>query len=85
MASVSTDSKKIEAIWTPVAKAWFTQGPDDPRVTAIKVTPEEGFYWDTTSGKLISTFKMIASAITGKTFDVGVQGDLEVNPSLSKY
>jgi general stress protein 26 len=85
MATISTDMKKIEEIWTPLAKAWFTEGKDDPRVTAIRVTPEEGFYWDTKSGKLISTFKMIASAITGKTMDVGVRGELEVNPSLSKY
>lgn len=85
MASVTTDKKKIEEIWTPLAKAWFTEGKDDHRITALKVTPEEGFYWDTKSGKLISTFKMIASAITGKTSNVGVRGELEVNPSFSKY
>jgi general stress protein 26 len=82
MATISVDKKKIDEIWTPLARAWFTEGKDDPRITAIKVTPEEGFYWDTKSGRLISTFKMIASAITGKTADVGVRGELEVNPSL---
>lgn len=85
MAAISTDKKKIEEIWTPLAKAWFTEGKGDSRITVIRVAPEEGFYWDTKSGKLISTFKMIASAITGKTANVGVRGELEVNPSFSKY
>ena len=26
---------------------WFTEGVRDPRITVIKVTPEDGYYWDT--------------------------------------
>ncbi|MDQ2693096.1 MAG: pyridoxamine 5'-phosphate oxidase family protein, partial [Chloroflexota bacterium] len=28
-------------------ETWFTEGKDDPRVAAIKVTPTGGYYWDT--------------------------------------
>ena len=84
-ASIHTDRNKIEELWTPLAKAWFTQGKDDPNITAIKVRPEEGFYWDTKNGKMLSMFKILASAVTGKPMNVGVQGELEVNPSLSKF
>ena len=34
-----------------VVKTWFTGGMDDPRITAIKVVPTEGYYWDTKHGR----------------------------------
>jgi len=29
--------------WEPIVKTWFTEGANDPRITAIKITPEEGY------------------------------------------
>ena len=77
-ASISRDREKIDKYWSDIAKAWFTEGKDDPRITVIKVTPEEGFYWDTKDGKLISTIKILSSAITGKTLEEGVEGTISV-------
>ncbi|MBA4058682.1 MAG: general stress protein, partial [Marivirga sp.] len=77
-ASITRDRKKIDELWTDTAKAWFPEGKDDPRVTVVKVTPEEGFYWDTKDGKLISTIKILASAVTGKTLEEGVEGTISV-------
>jgi len=77
-ATASRDQKKIEELWTPIAKAWFSEGKEDPRVTVIKVKPEEAFYWDTKSGKIVSMFKILTSAIIGKTLSEGVEGKLTV-------
>ena len=77
-ASISRDREKINKYWNEIAKAWFTEGKDDPRITVIKVTPEEGFYWDTKDGKLVSMVKILASAVTGKTFEEGVEGTISV-------
>jgi general stress protein 26 len=77
-ASITRDKQKIDELWTDIAKAWFEDGKDDPRVTVIKVTPEEGFYWDTKNGKLISMIKILASAVTGKTMEEGVEGKISV-------
>ena len=77
-ASISRDPKKIDELWTDIAKAWFPEGKDDPRVTVIKVTPEEGFYWDTKEGKLVSMVKILASAVSGKTLEEGVEGTISV-------
>lgn len=76
-ATVSRDQQKIDELWSDIAKAWF-EGKDDPRVTVIKVTPEEGFYWDTKNGKLVSMIKILASAVSGKTFEEGVEGTISV-------
>jgi len=77
-ATVSRDRQKIDELWSDIAKAWFPQGKDDPRVTVIKVLPEEGFYWDTKDGKLVSMVKILASAVTGKTMQEGVEGTISV-------
>jgi general stress protein 26 len=77
-ASITRDRGKIDELWTNIAKAWFPEGKDDPRVTVIKVTPEQGFYWDTKDGKLVSMIKILASAVSGKTLKEGVEGTISV-------
>jgi general stress protein 26 len=77
-ASITTDKKKIEELWTPIAKAWFTEGKDDPRITIIKVTPEEAYYWDTKNGKMVSMIKILTAVVSGQTMDDGVEGNLVV-------
>lgn len=77
-AYISTDRQKIEEVWTPMAKAWFTEGKDDPRITLLKVVPEEAYYWDTKTNKMVAMLKILTAAVTGKTMDDGVQGKLAV-------
>lgn len=77
-ASLSFDRNKIKELWTPIAKAWFTGGVDDPAISIIKVTPEDGYYWDTQSNKVISLLKILTATITGRSMDDGIEG--KVNP-----
>ena len=57
-----------------LAKTWFNEGYDDPELTLIKIDPDDGYYWDTKDGKVISLIKMVAGAITGKELNSGVEG-----------
>lgn len=75
--TVTRDQNKIDELWTDMAKAWF-EDKNDPRISVIKVTPQEGFYWDTKNGKLVSLIKILASAVGGKTFEEGVEGTIRV-------
>jgi general stress protein 26 len=77
-ASISKDKAKIKELWEPIVKTWFTDGVDDPRITAIKFIPTEGYYWDTKHGKAVAFLKMLAGAISGKTLDDSIQGELKV-------
>ncbi|RYY62672.1 MAG: general stress protein [Chitinophagaceae bacterium] len=78
-ASIITDRKKIEELWSPMAKAWFEEGKDDPAISLIRVQPEEGHYWDTKNGKLVTMLKIAASAISGYKGDGGVEGQLNLS------
>jgi general stress protein 26 len=77
-ATTSRDKAKITELWSPVVKTWFTEGVDDPRITVIKVTPSEGYYWDTKHGKAVAGMKMLIGAALGKTLDDSIEGKLAV-------
>jgi len=75
-ATVSRDRKKIKKLWKPVLKTWFTEGEDDPRITAIRVAPSGGYYWDNKHGAAIAGAKMLIGAAIGKTLDDSIEGEL---------
>ena len=77
-ASITRDRVKIKELWKPVIKTWFTGGVDDPRITAIKVAPTGGYYWDTKHGGAIAAVKMWIGAATGRTLDDSVEGNVDV-------
>ncbi|RYG25269.1 MAG: general stress protein, partial [Chitinophagaceae bacterium] len=76
-ARIVSDINKIEELWNPMAKAWFEKGKDDPALSLLCVTPEDGHYWDTKNGKIISFIKIAVAALIGKQMDGGVEGDLK--------
>lgn len=77
-ASVSRDKAKIKELWEPIVKTWFTEGVDDPRITVIKFSPNEGYYWDTKHGIAVAGIKMLIGAALGKTMDDSIEGKLQV-------
>ena len=77
-ATISTDKNKIRELWEPLVKTWFTEGVDDPRITVIKVQTETGYYWDTKHGNAVALVKMAVGAMTGKTLDDSIEGELRV-------
>lgn len=76
--SVSQDRAKIEELWEPIVKTWFTEGKDDPRITVLKVVPEQGYYWDTKHNTAIAGIKMLIGAAVGKTLDDSIEGRIAV-------
>jgi len=77
-AEISKDKAKIEELWDGIMKTWFTEGKDDPRITVIKVTPVDGYYWDTKHGEAVALVKMVVGAIAGKTLDDSIEGTIKV-------
>jgi general stress protein 26 len=65
-ATITTDQQTIKDKWTPMMKAWFPKGVDDPDVALLRVEPNDCYYWDAEAGKMISFLKIVAGAITGR-------------------
>jgi general stress protein 26 len=47
-AEVIHDDAKLKALWSPLYKAWFPNGVDDPELSLIRVTITHAEYWDAT-------------------------------------
>jgi general stress protein 26 len=77
-ATVTRDRARIHELWKPLYRTWFTEGPDDPRITVIEVTPSEGYYWDNKHGDLVAGVKMWIGAALGKTLDDSIEGRVSV-------
>ena len=78
-ASVVTDKQTKKDKWTPIIKAWFPNGVDDPNLALLKVQPQNVYYWDAEAGKMVSFLKIIAGAITGQpALSSDAQGSLKV-------
>lgn len=77
-ATIFRDQQKIDELWSPIAKAWFEEGKKDPKVSVIKVTPADAYYWDTKNSKIITLLKIASAAVFGTDSDVGVHGNLKV-------
>lgn len=77
-ATVSDDPALKKQHWTPIAKTWFNEGVNDPELTIIKVEPHDGYYWDTKHGKMVAFLKIAAGAISGKTIDDSIEGEIRL-------
>jgi general stress protein 26 len=71
-ASVSNDRARIKELWTVWAEA-FWDGPEDPGIRVITVTPEQARYWDAPNAA-VATLAMLKGVVTGKQPDLGTSG-----------
>ena len=76
MATLSKDQQKIDELWEPILKTWFTEGKDDPRITVIEFKPIDGYYWDTKHAQIVAFAKQMIGAAIGKTLDDSIEGEL---------
>lgn len=70
IADISDERALIRGSWNPGAPAFWPQGPEDPNIEAIIVTPTEAEYWADSSG-LFSSVKMLFAIATGQAPDLG--------------
>jgi general stress protein 26 len=77
-ASVVTDKQTIKDKWSTFVKAWFPNGVDDPNLALLKVEPNDNYYWDAETGKMISFLKIAASIVTGEKLADAVEGKINI-------
>ena len=65
-ASFDEDRVRMQALWSPMVKAWFPEGIDDPDLVLLRVDVYKAEYWDIKESKPVQLYKMARAAITGK-------------------
>ncbi|MDR6870482.1 general stress protein 26 [Bosea sp. BE125] len=68
-ANILDDRRKIGELWSTAARA-FWESKDDPNIRVLRVRPAMAEFWDS-PGKIVTTVKMAAAAITGSKPHLG--------------
>lgn len=77
-AELVTDRRKMKELWSPLYKAWFPDGLDQPDLALLKVHVEQAEYWDLPSGKAVALAGFVKSLVTGKRFEGGEDRKVEL-------
>lgn len=68
-AEIINDKAKKEELWTPLAKAWFPKGVDDPNLVLVKIKVNEAEVWDSGSNKILTLAKIVKAIFSSEKFE----------------
>ena len=77
-ARVVRDRAKIKELWSPLHKAWFPNGPDDPNIALLKVEVTQAEYWDGPSNTFVQLAGFLKATLTGKRYHPGENEKLDL-------
>src|SRR6266545_3631203 len=69
-AEVRRDHAQAAAIWKKTDSAWW-DGPDDPNVCVLRVTPVTAELWDGPASKAVAAYEFAKARLTGEKPDLG--------------
>ena len=72
VAWISDDRDKVRELWSIPPRLWW-DGPDDPNLRLIRVTPQTAEFWDA-PGNVISNIKVTFGLLTGTHPGAGEHG-----------
>jgi general stress protein 26 len=70
-ADLVRDRQKIGQLWNAFAAAWLPEGPDDPDVALIRVSAEQGEFWDGPRSRIVQLGRIAKARLTGEEPDMG--------------
>ena len=77
-AEIVADKTKMEELWSPILKAWFPKGLDEPDIILLKVNANQAEYWDSASSSLVQAFGLLKSLVTGERADGGEHAQISL-------
>lgn len=63
------DGEKLQSLWSPSLKIWFTEGINDPDIIILKVNVETAEYWQYPSFKVVQ-MAALAKSLLGRQKEV---------------
>lgn len=71
------DKAKVDELWNPMLKAWFS-GKDDPNLALLSININSGYYWDNDKSKMIALALSNSNLKTKSLIKQGEQGHLNL-------
>lgn len=76
-AELSDDAARKQALWSAMARPWFS-GPDDPDLVLLRIVPEQAEIWDGPDNAATRVLAMAASVAAGKPVGMGGKQTLDL-------
>jgi general stress protein 26 len=77
-AEIVKDQMVIDKLWSPILKAWFPRGLEDPNLALIKVIPHSAEYWNASSNKMEQMMNVAKAIMKGKQYESGEHGQINL-------
>ena len=77
-AEIVHDRMVIDKLWSPILKAWFPRGLEDPNLALIKVIPHSAEYWNASSSKMEQMLNVAKAIMKGKQYESGEHGQINL-------
>jgi len=60
------DEARARDLWNPWVEVWFPNGPADPALRLVQVTPHRAEYWDGSSSRLTMLYQVAKAVLGGR-------------------
>jgi len=77
-ARLVEDAARAKALWSPLYKAWFPDGLDDPNLALLNVEVTGAEYWDAPTNKMVLLLGMAKAVATGKEYEGGENREVDL-------
>lgn len=77
-AELVRDRMVIEKLWSPILKAWFPRGLEDPNLALIKVIPHTAEYWNASASKMEQIVNVARAIMQGRQYETGEHGKINL-------
>jgi general stress protein 26 len=74
-AELVQDKATLKAKWSPLVKAWFPKGLEDPELALLKIDVVRGEYWDAPSSKIVELVGLAKATLTGQPLSQDAMGE----------
>ena len=78
-AELVDDAERKKALWSVVARPWFS-GPDDPDLVLLRLQPQQAEVWDGPDNAATKVLALAASVIAGKQVGLGHKETIDAPP-----
>jgi general stress protein 26 len=81
-AVVVCDDWYLKRFWNPTYRAWFPKGRKDPELVLVAVRVTRAEFWLVPRSRIRRVFGAASAILTGRKYEAGQHGMLEVAPAF---
>jgi len=83
LAHLVTDKAKIHALYNPVLKAWFPDGPETDGIALLKITVSSAEYWDAPNNAMVKVAGLVKATFTRQPYQPGEHDIIDLDRTVA--